>query len=451
MRVSIRGNLEITNYTDEEGQKIKEHLSIDDPSYYQKIRINPRLRFSLSPEIRYYVEKEGTIFAPRGIIHWLKESFKKISFTDETITRPDPRWSLCQPIKLRENQVGIPEKTITKAQGIVNLPTGFGKSIIALEVARILGQRTLVLVPKIGIKNQFVEDAASLLGLKVGEDSPLEVQTYAWALSRLKKLPSLLENYGLVVFDECQSTVAAKTKTLFSRSPSRYRYGLSGSLDRSDGQEGAIKFFFGQVLVEVTETLLRPQVVVYQYAGGGLVDEYGKIAENLAKDKVRSEQIANLAQKGKKTLILTKRIIHFEEIEALLPPHLRRFKLYSKADNKTLLLNLRKDREEYDVILGTYSLLGTGIDIPSLDTIILAGDLKSSVLQRQSVGRVLRLFKGAKDPLVYDIADVSNPILNRHAKLRREVYEKLNWPVKICKFEKGEKQLFPESVLRLLS
>ena len=71
-----------------------------------------------------------------------------------------------------------------------------------------------------------------------------------------------------------------------------------------------------------------------------------------------------------------------------------------------------------------------GLDLPILDCLILAGGGKSSTRAFQRVGRVLRLHKNKKRAIVFDFED-STPMLNRHAKIRKKLYETAPaWEVK---------------------
>lgn len=63
-----------------------------------------------------------------------------------------------------------------------------------------------------------------------------------------------------------------------------------------------------------------------------------------------------------------------------------------------------------------------GLDLPILDCLILAGGGRSSTRAFQRVGRVLRLYKGKKRAIVFDFEDAT-PMLNRHAQVRRKLYQ----------------------------
>lgn len=63
-----------------------------------------------------------------------------------------------------------------------------------------------------------------------------------------------------------------------------------------------------------------------------------------------------------------------------------------------------------------------GLDLPILDTLILAGGGKSSTRAFQRVGRVIRLYKDKTKAIVFDFIDYT-PMLRRHSRARQKYYE----------------------------
>ena len=101
----------------------------------------------------------------------------------------------------------------------------------------------------------------------------------------------------------------------------------------------------------------------------------------------------------------------------------------SDKERALLLGQFKRSERDFQLIIGTTALLSTGVDIPALDVLILACDMKSEVLTEQSVGRILRLFKSKSDPKIIDIVDNKNPILLRQFNERRKFYESKDWPL----------------------
>lgn len=77
--------------------------------------------------------------------------------------------------------------------------------------------------------------------------------------------------------------------------------------------------------------------------------------------------------------------------------------------------------KKVDILIGS-TIADEGLDVPLLDCLILAGGGKSSTRAFQRVGRVLRLAEGKTKAIVFDFED-ETPMLNRHAKVRKRLYE----------------------------
>lgn len=73
------------------------------------------------------------------------------------------------------------------------------------------------------------------------------------------------------------------------------------------------------------------------------------------------------------------------------------------------------------ILIGTQHLV-EGVDVPSLDVVILAYCGKSERIQIQSCGRVLRLTKNGNMAYIVDFSDEKDPILNYQFKTRLKNY-----------------------------
>jgi superfamily II DNA or RNA helicase len=93
------------------------------------------------------------------------------------------------------------------------------------------------------------------------------------------------------------------------------------------------------------------------------------------------------------------------------------------------------ESEKKQIIIATYSLAHEGLDIPKLDSLILATP-KSDVVQ--ACGRILRETKGKKhNPYIIDIVDKIGLLMNQHRK-RKTFYKKSGFDTG------GKKQSEPE-------
>jgi superfamily II DNA or RNA helicase len=118
-------------------------------------------------------------------------------------------------------------------------------------------------------------------------------------------------------------------------------------------------------------------------------------------------------KKGRKILILSERRKHCVELLELLQG--KSAGLYMGGMTREQLDESAKKQ----IIIGTYTLAHEGLDIPTLDTLVMATP-KSDI--KQAVGRILRETPGKKhNPIIYDICDTWSMFIAMFHK-RRKVY-----------------------------
>ena len=86
-----------------------------------------------------------------------------------------------------------------------------------------------------------------------------------------------------------------------------------------------------------------------------------------------------------------------------------------------------RDSQEKDIILGTFSMASEGMDIPKLNTVILASP-KSDV--EQSIGRIFRQKASVRKfhPLIIDLQDKFSLFRNQCLK-RLKLYHKSKYRI----------------------
>ena len=75
-----------------------------------------------------------------------------------------------------------------------------------------------------------------------------------------------------------------------------------------------------------------------------------------------------------------------------------------------------------DCIFATFQMAADALDIPPLDTVVLATPIRNP---EQPVGRILRPYPGKKDPIVVDIRADDVPVCRDYAESRDRIYERL--------------------------
>lgn len=466
-KITITGSIKCENLPDHLYDAVLEVFKLENPLYEKLRRMgNDKALFAVKKHFMYYIinnDKKVIDQLGRGAEKFLKHLFIQEG-VDHNCAHLTSKVKLEEEfysptLKLRDYQEGVLDH-VNENVGILKLGTGFGKTIIALKLVERLQQRTLIVVPRAHLRDQFVEEIEKYYGFtpqilkgdgpserkhfgktkkidvvrEVDDGTPIALATIQ-TLQSMNKKGSLVKwknKFGCVIADECHGYVTDKSRAIFREFKAHHLYGMTATPDREDGQGPAIMFTFGAVLVDKELPMAKPRVVEEIPFGKIPVMEYPDMIEEMVNHDERNIDIAGLAEdevsKGRKVLILTKRVAHTKKIGEYLGEIMKVYEIYSDDKNKSELLNkLKKNELDFDIIIGTASLLGTGLDIPSLDTLIIACDLKSSILTKQGVGRITRLFEGKEDPVVIDIHDKSNGILHRQFLARRKVYQENGW------------------------
>ena len=151
----------------------------------------------------------------------------------------------------------------------------------------------------------------------------------------------------------------------------------------------------------------------------------------LAEDDVRNEQILavmdNAFKSGRKTIVLGERV---NQLEYLADEFNRRHQ-----GNPAMVYIGKTKQSERDkasdksvkVICGTLSIAKEGLDIPSLDTLMLISPNSSDITIQQATGRILREYEGKKEPIVIDFVDVNIGICKGMMEKRKRLYLKLGY------------------------
>jgi superfamily II DNA or RNA helicase len=141
-------------------------------------------------------------------------------------------------------------------RGLVVLPTGAGKTVVALAALAALGVRTLIIVPTIELLRQWRAAVSEQLGVpaeSVGviggserRSGPITVITYDSAAMPRRRL----DGFGLLIFDEAHHLPAASYRTIVARAAAPWRLGLSATLERADGRHAELTALVGPVVYE---------------------------------------------------------------------------------------------------------------------------------------------------------------------------------------------------------
>jgi superfamily II DNA or RNA helicase len=329
--------------------------------------------------------------------------------------------------ELKPYQFQAANSILKRPFGVLQLPTGSGKTVTALYCVACRNQPTLVIVHTKALLYQWQTEIEKFLGIpkaKIGliGDGKFRVGdsvTVAMIQSLGKKLNEVKDKIGFLIVDECHHTPAKTFHGAVSHFSSINMLGLSATPHRSDGLDELIHFYLGELVYkESTEecmnrgTILRPIIRTIKtnfdcdYKG-----DYSALIRSLTEDEQRLDLIAQAIMfftiDGGNPLVVSDRKEHCERLE----------KELTKENFKVGLLTgdvKSKEREsrikyfesgEIHVLVATCQVIGEGFDCKKLDGLFLATPIKDPQKLKQLVGRIIRSDIGKRTPKIFDFVD----------------------------------------------
>ena len=133
--------------------------------------------------------------------------------------------------------------------GVVVLPTGAGKSLVAQMAVELTKRSTLVVVPTIDLMNQWYDLLLSSFQAEVGligggyfEIGAITVTTYASAFRFMERLGN---QFGLIIYDECHHLPSSIYRYAAEMAIAPFRLGLTATPERTDGADLLLEQLIG--------------------------------------------------------------------------------------------------------------------------------------------------------------------------------------------------------------
>ena len=179
---------------------------------------------------------------------------------------------------LRAKQDLAAENMFSKENGILNAATGFGKTVIASNLISRHKVSTLIILQKTSLIEQWEKELNDFLnireklpeyetksGKKKKRDSSIGILqgnkdtmsgiidiAMVGSLYRKGKFHDLINNYGMIIVDECQHSASNTFVEVLKKVNAKFVYGLSANLKRSDDLDKITTMMIGPVLHRYT-------------------------------------------------------------------------------------------------------------------------------------------------------------------------------------------------------
>lgn len=338
--------------------------------------------------------------------------------------------------------------------GLLEIPCGRGKTVMALNIISRLKKKTIVIVHKEFLLNQWVERIEQFLPCasigriqgQIVDVSGKDIVICMLQSLSMKDYPdSVFKGFGLTIVDECHHISAEVFSRSLFKIVTENMLGLSATMERKDKMTSVFKLFLGDVIykekregddkVNVRAAHFRVDdeefaKVEYNFKGQ---THYSVMIKKLCEFNLRSEFILRILgdllkeNDSQHIMILAhnKSLLKYLH-DAIVSREITTVGYYVGGMKEKEL----KISETKKVIIATYAMAEEALDIKTLSTLILATP-KTDVTQ--AVGRILRIKH--ENPVVIDIVDQHAVFQNQWTK-RRRFYTKCNYKIQEIEYEK---------------
>jgi superfamily II DNA or RNA helicase len=422
------------------------HLgSIANPEFYEK----QRMRFSTWDTPRFisaYREDLEWLHLPRGLTDRVEALFASLASTLDVVDdRPEPTATNFEfRGALRPQQVSAVAELVDHDLGVLVAPPGAGKTVMACAVIAHHRTPTLVVVDRKELVEQWRTRLQDHLGIDAcdvgqiggGRNKPTGIIDVAMIQSLARRDdPTLFDDYGLIVVDECHHLPAVSFTTCMRAARTRRWLGLTATPYRRDKLEALIGFQCGPTRHEITPAalegteLVHRELIVHHTSSDMAGDDDAHIQDVfrlISDDEARTAQICgdvhDACASGRTSLVLTQRTEHIDAIVAGLASLgdealVLKGGLTKRARQHVADTIAARNPNDGIILVATGPYLGEGFDWPELDTLFLAFPLAFKGRVVQYVGRLLRAHEGKHRIELHDYLDSRIPVLERmHAK-----------------------------------
>jgi superfamily II DNA or RNA helicase len=246
-----------------------------------------------------------------------------------------------------------------------------------------------------------------------------------------------LKRFKVHMLDECHIGSAPTITQIYKNINPERLYGFSGTPVRDDGSDLLLESILGNYIATVSASeliekkVLVPPIIEFidvpkkaNLSGSNYQTVYKEyIVDNEERNKLIFNKAKELLNNGRQVLVLFGSIRHGQNLYKLFKEEIE-CEILSGKDKTEKRLEVKEKllKGEIKCILAS-KIYDIGVDISSLDGLILTTSGKSSVRTLQRIGRVIRSHPGKKDAQITDFIDNTKYLLD-HSRKRYKIYSK---------------------------
>jgi len=378
--------------------------------------------------------KEGLISIPIGRVDLIPDDYEII---DKRVNVPTEHEKF--KFELRPSQKRVHDEIDDNA--IVNAWVSWGKTFTGLAIAAKLGQKTLVVTHTTNLRNQWEKEVQKCFGIQAGRIGSGQFNIKAPIVigniqSLYRKMDDIKQEFGTLILDEMHHVSSPTFTRIVDEMPTRYKIGLTGTLERKDGRHVVFRDYFGHnVFKPPKENYLIPEVHVIKSDIRFLDGSFTPWAErinHLAYNEEYVHSVAMIAAKyaalGHKVLVVSDRVAFLKACARLVGDNA--VSITGDMDFEEREKTMEQIKEDKNILFGTQSIFSEGISLNDLSCLVLGTPVNNEPLLTQLVGRVIRDKEGKEKPVVVDI-HLKGKTATRQANARMGYYLKQDYEVKV--------------------
>ncbi|MCT7505608.1 DEAD/DEAH box helicase [Aliarcobacter cryaerophilus] len=415
--------------------KLKSFASFENPQI--KLLLSLRKPLYNTPKyLKGYEESSEFLTLPRGLkeklFEYLNYNLVKYKIIDNRVFEKIETKRIL--FTLRAEQEDAIKEILKYDSSICVAPPGFGKTLIGAKIFEQRAVKTLIIVNKNMLLDQWISRFVDYFGYKKSDigflgksQNRLNGNIDIATMQSLNNIPELVENYTQVIVDECHHIPALTFEQIVKNFKGMYILGLSATPNRKDELDPILYQQLGNISYEYKKPKTHTnRLLVIKTEFTSSADNYAAIINELVSNEDRNRQIVKTIKENinRKILLLSDRIEHLNLLENILKEEKIDFvSVHGSQNKKEQVENMQKVKTS-SLILATSSFFGEGIDFPHLNTIIFATPISFYGRLIQYLGRIGR---GNQECLAIDFLDSKNAMLNSTYKKRLEGYKAMHY------------------------
>lgn len=359
------------------------------------------------------------------------------NITEEQLTKYID--SLQIPYTLRDYQFKALQVVLKYNRAVIQSSTGSGKSLIIYTISRYFDeQKVLIVVPTISLTVQLykdfedysqnndweVSDNVHVITAGVNKNAEKNITISTWQ-SIYEQSKEYFEQFSTIIIDETHGAKSNSLKRILENATKAYvRVGLTGTLQDTKTHLLTIQGLLGEIYKVSSTADLQSKNILSDIETKMVLLSYGEKDRKTVSQFSYQQEVDFLLEHKKRNKFLLSLIRNMEGNTLVLASYVEKqgevlyTKLKKDCPNRAVFFvygdmpkeereEIRQYTEHNDnvIIIATYGVFSTGINIKKLHNIVFALAGKSKIRNLQSIGRGLRKHSSKSKLTLYDISD----------------------------------------------